>query len=65
MSLFLKLALGFAGCALAVWLLPAPKYGELRCGCTGRALQAVLEREKMEQEKRAREKAARTPEEKP
>lgn len=56
MSLFIGLMISLAICFLAIWLLPAPKYGQMR-GCTGRALQAVLEHEKT-----AREKAAETPE---
>lgn len=29
-------------CLLVVWLFPKPRYGQMR-GCTGRALQAVME----------------------
>ncbi len=58
MSLVFGLVIIIAVCLLAVWLLPAPRYGQMR-GCTGRALQAVMEREKAERESAAR------PEEKP
>lgn len=43
MSLFIGLLVLVALCALAVWLLPPPMYGSMR-GCTGRALQAALEK---------------------
>lgn len=33
-----------AVCLLVVWLFPKPRYGQMR-GCTGRALQAVMEEE--------------------
>ena len=29
-------------CLLVVWLFPKPRYGQMR-GCTGRALQTVME----------------------
>lgn len=48
MPFFIGLAILIAVCVLAVWLLPTPKYGQLRCGCTGRALQAAMEREEAE-----------------
>jgi hypothetical protein len=32
-------------CLLVVWLFPKPRYGQMR-GCTGRALQAVMEQQK-------------------
>ena len=44
MSLLSSFAIIVALCVLAVLILPQPKYGALR-GCTGRALQAVLEKE--------------------
>ncbi len=43
MSLLTGLLISLAICFLAIWLLPQPRYGQMR-GCTGRALQAVLER---------------------
>lgn len=32
-------------CLLVVWLFPKPRYGQMR-GCTGRALQTVMEEQK-------------------
>lgn len=51
MSLFIGLVIILAICLLAIWLLPSPKYGQMR-GCTGQALQSVLEQEKAASEKK-------------
>ncbi|SBV92108.1 hypothetical protein KL86DPRO_10305 [uncultured delta proteobacterium] len=58
MSLFIGLIIIVAICLLAIWFLPSPKYGQMR-GCTGQALQSVLE-----QEKTASGKTTETPAEK-
>ncbi len=53
MSFWIGLAIIAVVCALAVWILPPPKFGSLK-GCTGQALQSVMEEKKKEEEQKKR-----------